>query len=383
MAAASAIGFEGFEKRLEITFSEPPIFADPNGLGLRALSRPDIDSILEPACCTIVSHLSNAELDSFVLSESSLFIYPFKIIMKTCGTTKLLHSIPQILKLAATISLSARTVRYSRGAFIFENSQPSPHRSFTEEVEFLNSFFESGSAYLLGDPSFSNRNWHVYVAEMAAEQINPAAAELNLEMCMTGLDREKAAVFFKNSGSEGRMTGMSFINEIIPSHEICDFEFDPCGYSMNAIEGAAYSTVHVTPEEGFSYASYETMGLDIGLIRLRPLVERVLKCFGPDEFSVAITCMGSGGGGGAVEELWGADVEGYTCRSRVAQQLPGGGCVVYWCFKAEERAGAARAMAELAMQCWKEAAGQDAETGGGGGAAVPVFLCGIVLGCLN
>ncbi|KAH6828849.1 S-adenosylmethionine decarboxylase [Perilla frutescens var. hirtella] len=375
MAAASAIGFEGFEKRLEITFSEPPIFADPNGLGLRALSRPDIDSLLEPACCTIVSHLSNTELDSYVLSESSLFVYPFKIIMKTCGTTKLLHSIPQILKLAESISLSARTVRYSRGTFIFEDSQPSPHRTFTEEVEFLNSFFDSGSAYLLGDPRFPNRNWHVYVAAVAEEEelINPTA-EVNLEMCMTGLDREKAAVFFKNSGSEGRMTEMSLINEITPSHQICDFEFDPCGYSMNAIEGAAYSTVHVTPEEGFSYASYEAMGLNFGLIELGPLLSRVLGCFGPDEFSVAITCMG---GGGAVEELWSADVEGYTCRGGVAQPLPGGGCVVYWCFKAnKERVGAARAAAELAMRCWKEVAGQEAEMGGAAAAVVTTsFPC--------
>ncbi|KAF5199603.1 S-adenosylmethionine decarboxylase proenzyme [Thalictrum thalictroides] len=49
----SAIGFEGFEKRLEINFSEAPIFVDPQGL--RALTRAQIDSILDAARCTIVS----------------------------------------------------------------------------------------------------------------------------------------------------------------------------------------------------------------------------------------------------------------------------------------------------------------------------------------
>ncbi|KAK4415137.1 S-adenosylmethionine decarboxylase proenzyme [Sesamum alatum] len=360
--AVSAIGFEGFEKRLEITFSEPPVFLDPNGLGLRAMTRAKLDSILEPACCTIVSQLSNTEFDSYVLSESSLFVYPLKIILKTCGTTKLLLSIPQILKLADSLSLAPRSVRYSRGTFIFQNSQPAPHRSFAEEVAFLNSFFKNGSAYLLGDPSFPNRNWHVYFAVIDPERgVDPTAGVLNLEMCMTGLDREKAAVFFNNPDAGRRMTKMSGIDEIIPTHQICDFEFEPCGYSMNGIEGAAYSTVHVTPEDGFSYASYEAMGVDFGSIGLEQLLKRVLRCFQPREFTTAVTCLGGGG----VEEFSCGDVEGYTCGSAVVQPLPGGGWVVYRCFTAKEKGCTAPAPAKCVMQCWKEVA----EQGDVGGAA--------------
>ena len=40
---ASPIGFEGYEKRLEITFSDAPVFEDPCGRGLRALSREQIE----------------------------------------------------------------------------------------------------------------------------------------------------------------------------------------------------------------------------------------------------------------------------------------------------------------------------------------------------
>ena len=81
----SGIGFEGYEKRLEISFFEPGIFADTGGNGLRSLSKTQLDGILKPAECTIVSSLSNGEVDSYVLSESSLFVYPYKIIIKTCG----------------------------------------------------------------------------------------------------------------------------------------------------------------------------------------------------------------------------------------------------------------------------------------------------------
>ncbi|EYU37130.1 hypothetical protein ABFS82_10G128900 [Erythranthe guttata] len=349
--AVSAIGFEGFEKRLEIAFSGPP-----NGPGLRALTRNQLDSILELACCTIVSHLSNTEFDSYVLSESSLFVYPLKIILKTCGTTKLLLSVPQILKLADSLSLVYRSVRYSRGTFIFQNTQPAPHRSFSEEAAFLNTYFENGSGYLLGDPSCPNRNWHVYVAAVDPDPLRGSdyMTGVNLEMCMTGLDREKAAVFFNSGGGGGggRMTKMSGIDDILPGHEICDFEFEPCGYSMNAIEGAAYSTVHVTPEDGFSYASYEAMGLELGSVGFEPLLKRVLRCFKPEEFSLAVTCQRGGG----LENIWFGDVDGYTCENAVVQPLPGGGWVVYRCFAAEERRCVATTTANSAMHCWKEVA---------------------------
>ncbi|XP_077222863.1 S-adenosylmethionine decarboxylase proenzyme-like [Tasmannia lanceolata] len=327
----SPIGFEGYEKRLEITFSEAPIFMDPQGRGLRALTRSQIDSILDAAKCTIVSQLSNDEFDSYVLSESSLFIYPLKMILKTCGTTKLLLSIPPILDHAESLSLSVSAVKYSRGSFIFPDAQPAPHRSFLEEVSILNGYFgnlsSGGNAYVIGNPSMPNQKWHVYVA---AEK--PQALSVTLEMCMTGLDRQCASVFYKNSDSYSakEMTKLAGIPDILPGFEICDFEFDPCGYSMNAIEGPAESTIHVTPEDGFSYASYEAMGFEPGSVDYKGLVERVLRCFEPAEFSVAVTCFGDRPHFGS----WGEEltVEGYTCEIVGEQELPGGGFLVYQCF---------------------------------------------------
>ncbi|OAY31463.1 S-adenosylmethionine decarboxylase proenzyme [Manihot esculenta] len=352
----SPIGFEGFEKRLEITFTEPPIFKDPSGKGLRALTRSQLNSILEPACCTIVAHLSNTEFDSYVLSESSLFIFPLKIVIKTCGTTKLLLSIEPILKLAGSLSLVVSDVKYSRGSFIFPNYQPAPHRSFSEEVTALNELFgclNSEAYVLLGDPVALNRNWHIYSAS-SRKSLENQTDMITVEMCMTGLERKKAAVFFKKSAdySAKEMTRNSGISEIIPSHVICDFDFDPCGYSMNGIEGSGFSTVHVTPEDGFSYASYEAMGFDCSEVSLNSMVNRVLKCFGPNEFSVAVTCCGGGVKWWAMEC---SDVDGYWCRSMVEQELGGGGWwVVYRSYDKKENGHGRACPAKVWMQSWKE-----------------------------
>ncbi|XP_057486403.1 S-adenosylmethionine decarboxylase proenzyme-like [Actinidia eriantha] len=351
----SAIGFEGYEKRLEISFFEPSIFFDPEGRGLRSLSKSQLDEILGPAECTIVSSLSNDHVDSYVLSESSLFVYPYKIIIKTCGTTKLLLSIAPILKLADTLSLTVRSVRYTRGSFICPAAQSYPHRNFSEEVAVLDSYFGklglSSNAYVMG--SFDKlQNWHVYSA--SAESLCTHDPVYTVEMCMTGLDREMASVFYKSqSGSAAVMTHTSGIRNILPDSQICDFDFDPCGYSMNAIEGTAISTIHVTPEDGFSYASFEMVGYDPKVVKLDQLVERVLACFQPSEFSIAVHAYV---GVKLLEQTCAMAVKGYSLGEKSYEELGMGGSVVYQKFAKTTGCGSPRSTLKC---CWNEEEGEE------------------------
>lgn len=344
----SAIGFEGYEKRLEISFFEPGIFADPVGMGLRSLSKTQLDEILEPAECTIVSSLSNDDVDSYVLSESSLFVYPYKIIIKTCGTTKLLLSIPPILKLANSLDLSVRSVKYTRGSFIFPGAQPFPHRNFSEEVVELDGYFgklgAGSKAYIMGSHD-KPQKWHVYTA--AAEFTGRLDPVYTLEMCMTGLDRKKASVFYKtDTSSAAVMTENSGIRKILPNSEICDFEFDPCGYSMNAIEEDAISTIHVTPEDGFSYASFEAMGYNLNDDSLTQMLGRVLDCFQPAHFSVALHADVEGK---KLEYDFPLDVMGYYCEGRSYEGLGKGGSIIYHSFMKSEECGSPRSILK-----WRE-----------------------------
>ncbi|GMI74048.1 S-adenosylmethionine decarboxylase [Hibiscus trionum] len=327
----SAIGFEGYEKRLEVSFFDPGLSVDPRAMGLRALSKVQLDEFLKPAECTIVSSLSNDHVDSYVLSESSLFVYPYKIIIKTCGTTKLLSAIPAILKLANSLLLSVQSVRYTRGSFIFPEAQPFPHRNFSEEVAVLDHYFPKlrphRKAYIMGG-SDKTKKWHVYSA--SAQMSSHSNPVYTLEMCMTGLDRKKASVFYKtHASSAALMTENSGIRKILPQSRICDFEFDPCGYSMNSIEKDAISTIHITPEDGFSYASFEASGYDFETLNSHQLIERVLACFKPSEFSVSVHVNVNGDDLGRRIPC---SVDGYCCEKRSFEQLGNGGSVIYYSF---------------------------------------------------
>ncbi|KAL7001312.1 S-adenosylmethionine decarboxylase proenzyme [Sarracenia purpurea var. burkii] len=356
--AVSAIGFEGYEKRLEISFFEPSIFSDPEGRGLRSLSKAQLDEILEPAECTIVSSLSNDHVDSYVLSESSLFVFPYKIIIKTCGTTKLLLSIPPILKLSDALSLSVRSVTYTRGSFTFPSAQSYPHRNFSEEAAVLDSYFgkklgSGGNAFVMGS-SDKHQKWHVYAA--SADSVPSCDPVYTVEMCMTHLDKEMSSVFFKNqSVSAAVMTCSSGIRKILPNSHICDFDFDPCGYSMNSIEGDAISTIHVTPEDGFSYASFEMVGYDPEVVKLDCLVDRVLACFNPSEFSIAIR---ADVGVKLLEQTCLLDGKGYWLGDRCCEELGNGASIVYQKFVSNVYCGSPRSILKC---CWEEEDGEEKE----------------------
>ncbi|XP_010546901.1 PREDICTED: S-adenosylmethionine decarboxylase proenzyme 4 [Tarenaya hassleriana] len=335
-------GFEGFEKRLELRFfGDDPV---SNAMGLRLIDFESLDEVLHAVQCTVVSAVANRSFDAYVLSESSLFVYPTKIIIKTCGTTQLLKSIRPMIRLARTLGLALHSCRYSRGSFIFPESQPFPYTSFKDEVVYVEENLPKSLRYRKAsvmpstDPS---RAWHVFTASV---DLVPTCEPIVFEVCMTELDRVLARSFFrrkgenaKNSDAAGKeMTRLSGINAINPNAFICDFAFDPCGYSMNGVDGDRYSTIHVTPEDGFSYASFECVGsvYDCGEDDVAEVLKRAVEVFRPGNVSISTTYGGDGYSHEVtkrVERVLSKKL-GLKCRSRLMDEFPGSGTVVYQTF---------------------------------------------------
>ncbi|KAH7405400.1 hypothetical protein KP509_15G068700 [Ceratopteris richardii] len=326
-------GFEGVEKRLQLDF-----ISIDNTKGLRALSRKQIEQILMAARCTIVSELSSSDVDTYVLSESSLFIYPFKLIMKTCGTTKLLNAVPVILGLSSGLCLDVKCCMYTRCSYLFPEEQTYPHESFAQEVKYLDGLFGNlgagRQACVLGGPC-KKQNWHIYIASVdCAEDSGISFPIYTLEICMTDLDRTRAAHFYKsNCSNAAEMTQKSGISMLLPQSQICDYGFDPCGYSMNSVESSAVATIHVTPEQGFSYASFEAMGYDPNYVDFKALIDNVLLCFKPALCSVAVHIKGFQTSW-CSSSLWGSSISprGYVSDHFSMEKLPGDYIVYFHTF---------------------------------------------------
>lgn len=103
--------FEGTEKLLEIWFTRSN--SDDSGsegeldrenseknFDLRNIPREELDYICSLVNCKILSCTTTRDLDSYVLSESSLFINKNRILLKTCGTTTLLYALTPIIDAA-------------------------------------------------------------------------------------------------------------------------------------------------------------------------------------------------------------------------------------------------------------------------------------------
>ena len=104
---------------------------------------------------------------------------------------------------------------------------------------------------------------------------------------MSDLSPAVLAEFFVAENATGEeATRRTGIDKIILGSTIDAFQFDPCGYSANGIlEGGYYWTIHVTPEDSFSYASFET---NYPTADYHKMLEKVLKIFKPKHFNVAV-----------------------------------------------------------------------------------------------
>jgi S-adenosylmethionine decarboxylase len=320
--------FEGVEKRIEVCFTGSE---NSPADGLRSIDRSVLDQVCSLCKCEIIHHTELPGFDSYILSESSLFVFPFRMIIKTCGTTVPLNGVDFIVRQARDIGLLPLELIYSRTSFMFPGLQQYPHNSLEVELKFLESMeidglIVPGRSGILGDPC--GKYWLVHrkvfqgnpldgneVASVDTPEHRHSVDALvcngnrvTVDVIMTGLSPEIRQVFYKNKNlsEEGNEKNMSEpIESILPEFQDVQGKcFHPCGYSANGHLPYEWSrdrcfTVHVTPEGDFSYASFEATFIQstqfgfndtdaLTQNNIQAFLMNVLSVFSPDSAIVTV-----------------------------------------------------------------------------------------------
>lgn len=242
----SSNAFEGPEKLLEVWFAPAPDALPPSAMkhGLKAVETETWKEMLDLVNCKVLSVVKSDHVDAYLLSESSMFVFNHKLILKTCGTTTLLWGLPRMLEIAVKeagfphhsvntlkgmkTAATPYRVFYSRKNFLFPDRQHGPHRSWKDEVKYLDNMFEGGSAYMVG--KMNGDHWYLYLTnpnttltppltpdrEMITEtkiiDLPAGAGSLSvdgatrnddetLEILMTDLESENAKQFYLENAS--------------------------------------------------------------------------------------------------------------------------------------------------------------------------------------
>ena len=216
-------------------------------------------------CCNaqILSSIRNDVCKAFLLSESSLFVWDDRFLILTCGETVTVKSVEFFIEQVGMDKIEH--VIYQRKNEYFAQAQLS---SFGDDIRLLSEHM-SGNACRFGELD----GHHNYVFcqqndykaddndktyELLAYQISEQASK---KLTSPGLSTLDIRQFLT-------------LQDLLPNFVFDDFVFDPYGYSVNAICGKDYLTIHITPQQGSSYVSFES---SINLIVMAPKLLSILK----------------------------------------------------------------------------------------------------------
>lgn len=255
--------FEGSEKKFELI---------SRAAGFRQRPPEFVQKLVELAGAKILSKISSGQVDAYLLSESSLFVSDDSLTMLTCGRTTLARSAEFAVREVGPDNVDF--LSYERKNEYF------PHR---QETDFYNDVKQleaclPGQSFRFG---YSDEH-HLLLFHLDKPYKSPGL-DCTLEILMYNLQGPARAIFDGGQTLE-RVRELTKLDQIFPGFTIDDHLFQPCGYSLNAVRGAEYYTLHVTPEETASYVSFET-NMKLGN-RITTALRSVVGVFDPRSFDV-------------------------------------------------------------------------------------------------
>lgn len=248
--------FEPAEKRLELSL------------------RPEAPSLLTrgPEFWTQVVQAARAEIvrerhrpwgSSYLLSESSLFVFQRRLVMLTCGRSTLAAAASLLVDALGPAALAA--LCFERRPELRAEAQLS---SFADDVRVLSARL-LGEVRSLGSTLTPALQRFLYSAPGALGSSVPT-----LELFMFDV----ATV---DTSASRRTDGL----------ELDEHHFEPSGYSMNALGPDVHRALHVTPTASGTYVGFDASGPDPRA--LEPLLDECISRFRPKRWQALLTGPGT------------------------------------------------------------------------------------------
>ncbi|GIU45710.1 S-adenosylmethionine decarboxylase SpeD [Shewanella sairae] len=229
--------FEGSEKKIELQIK-------PGSISLRALPLQFWHQALSLANAEILSNLSNDYCDAYVLSESSLFVWEHKLLLMTCGNTRLIDTVVFIIEKLGTDHIS--DVSYQRKSEFLSHLQST---RFEDDIDRL-PIALAGKAYRIGH---LDTHHHYLFHSNQTQQLQGSASLL-----MYHIKGEVADYLRQASQTSTQIRRLLALDSLLPEFTFDDHLFEPFGYSINGLFEDKFITIHITPQERSSYVSVET-----------------------------------------------------------------------------------------------------------------------------
>ena len=231
--------FEGSEKKVEIVVDQ--------SVDLLSFNAEFFHKLVNSCNATILNTIQTEQMQAHLLSESSLFVWKNKIVMITCGTTILSNSVKNFIA-----DLGGEKIR----SVIFQRKNEYDARvQKTGALDDLQELYQLLPGKVLQFGHLDTHHMHLfnYNNQHNAKEDVPTS-----ELLMYHISDEAKNILLSKNQTIETLRDFLRIEELFEGFLIDDYHFTPFGYSLNAIKKDRYATIHVTPQDGTSYISFET-----------------------------------------------------------------------------------------------------------------------------
>ena len=251
--------FESSEKKLEIVFSD-------KSPSLRALPENFWRKVSNSCGASVVSSTTYPSVTAYLLSESSLLVWDHRMVMITCGKTRPAEALLKVLK--AVPKKYIDFLFFQRKNEFFPENQKS---RFLKDLQVIRRKIQ-GTAWRFG-PIHQH---HCFLFYMETDS-RPAPEDRTLEVLM--YDSKSVKDTSRNTTDYLK----ACLRRAFAGFEIQDHHFAPTGYSLNAVRGEEYYTIHITPQAPVFYISFEA---GFHNQPFQEVTDKLMEIFKPQNFDL-------------------------------------------------------------------------------------------------